>query len=892
VAIIADPADPIANAKAAQWALAELKQSLNRRQITVQLVPRIADAPTTAQLVLAAGTEQSLARAIFNAARLDSPQRVEALALASGRAGGRSVLLASGYDSRALVYALLELADRITYADRPLDGLQLPRPVLEAPANQVRSNMRLFASDIEDKSWFYDRDYWRRYLSMLAAERFNRFNLALGLGYDFPTGIRDAYFHFAYPFLVTVPGYDVRVTGLPEGERERNLDMLRFISDETSARGLDFQLGIWTHAYQWTNSPHANHVIQGLTPQTHAAYGRDALRALLMACPAINGVTFRVHGESGVAEGSYVFWKTVFEGLKECGRRVGLDMHAKGMDAEMIDVALATGLPVTISPKFWAEHMGLSYHQAAIRPTEMPPLDRRDEGFFSKSSGSRSFLRYGYGDLLVEARHYNIVHRIWPGTQRLLLWGDPVLAGGYGRIGSFCGSNGVELFEPLSFKGRKGSGLPGGRDAYADRSLKTADDFEKYSYGYRLWGRLLYNPDAKPETWQRQLVKDYGRSANSVELALSNAGRILPLITTAHLPSAANNNFWPELYSNMPIVDPKRGHPYGDTPSPKVFGTVSPLDAQLFSTIDDFAQRILSGGPDGRYSPTQVASWLTELADAASRALDKARRQATNTAEPGFRRMAADTSIQINLGRFFAWKLRAGVLFAFYQRTEDKRFLQEAIAAYHHARQAWLQLTGDAVGVYVRDITFGFDAHLRGHWRDRLPAIDQDIADMESLLSLPSTRDSQMGVRTPASPSPPPGDRGGERRSKSFEEIVRAVFKKAEPPPFTAKHLPSTTFQRGQPLKIALAFSGKSDAAHLMSARVFYRHANQAEEFRSSEMISDAGSFKAEIAGAYTNSAFPLLYYFELCDQNGRAWIHPGLGASLSQQPYYVVVPA
>src|SRR5262249_60659394 len=114
------------------------------------------------------------------------------------------------------------------------------------------------------------------------------------------------------------------------------------------------------------------------------------------------------------------FWKTVFNGLTQCGRTVGLDMHAKGMDEQMIDLALATGLPVTISPKFWAEHMGLPYHQAAIRPTEKPPRDRRDEGFFSKSSGSRSFLRYGYGDLLAEGRRDGVLHRIWPSTQRLV----------------------------------------------------------------------------------------------------------------------------------------------------------------------------------------------------------------------------------------------------------------------------------------------------------------------------------------------------------------------------------------------------------------------------------------------------------------------------------------
>ena len=199
-----------------------------------------------------------------------------------------------------------------------------------------------------------------------------------------------------------------------------------------------------------------------------------------------------------------------------CGRRVEIDMHAKGMDPTMIALAVATGLPVNISPKYWAEHMGLPYHQAAIRPVELPRQDRRDQGFFSKSSGSRSFLRYGYGDLLSENRPYGVLHRMWPGTQRLLLWGDPAMAAAYGRASSFCGSSGAELFEPLSFKGRKGSGLPGGRDAYADASLRPARDYEKYLYAYRLWGRLLYNPDAQPETWRRFLDKEYGPAADGV----------------------------------------------------------------------------------------------------------------------------------------------------------------------------------------------------------------------------------------------------------------------------------------------------------------------------------------------------------------------------------------
>ncbi len=68
---------------------------------------------------------------------------------------------------------------------------------------------------MEDKPWFNDKEMWPQYLTILATQRFNRFNLALGIGYDFLRNVTDAYFIFAYPFLLPVAGYNVKVRGLP-----------------------------------------------------------------------------------------------------------------------------------------------------------------------------------------------------------------------------------------------------------------------------------------------------------------------------------------------------------------------------------------------------------------------------------------------------------------------------------------------------------------------------------------------------------------------------------------------------------------------------------------------------------------------------------------------------
>jgi hypothetical protein len=769
----------------------------------------------------------------------------------NGSGPGDASLPVGGTDERGTVYALLELADRVRHAD-PGTALTIPKLILEQPLNTVRSISRMFVSDVHDKPWFNDREMWPAYLTMLATNRFNRFSLALGIGYDFLRQVTDAYFLFAYPFFLDVPGYKVRAVNLPDEERDRNLAMLKFISEQTVLRGMEFQLGIWTHGYQWVNSPGANYTIDGLTAENHAAYCRDALAMLLKECPAISGLTFRIHGESGVPEGSYDFWKTVFQAVSGCGRKVEIDMHSKGIDQSMIDVGLATGMPVKVSPKFWAEHMGMPYHQADIRPQEQPKAGRNDQGFFALSSGSRSFTRYGYADLLRDDRKYGVLHRIWPGTQRLLLWGDPVFAAGYSRAFRFCGSSGVEIFEPLSFKGRRGSGV-GDRCGYADESLRPKWDWQKYDYTYRVWGRLLYNPDADPEGWRRGLRNP------AAAASLANASRILPIITTAHGPSAANNSYWPEMYTNQSIANPNQKHPYSDMPSPKVFGNVPAFDPQLFATVNDFAQEVLHGKRSGKYSPLEVAAWLDDLADNATRQLGLAGTQKTQE----FRRLSVDVSMQAGLGKFFAAKLRAGVLWAAYDQTNDRPLLLEAQKQYRLARNAWAQLANRAKGVYAPDITVGEQTWLRGHWLDRLQAIDDDMVEMGKRLDV--ARDTFK-----------------PEAKMALAEMTRDPRRSGPP----CRHTTPDAFHPKQPLDLELAMlPGRTASA----VRLYYRHVNQAERFQVTELKGAAGRYRGTVPAEYTDSPYALEYYFEVIGGPLRAWLCPGFAPSLANQPYFVV---
>jgi hypothetical protein len=870
VSIISDPGDSIASSPQGTWAAKELERALTDKQVKVSRHATVAEAPAGDLCIVLSGGTTPMAQGLLKQAGANIATSPESLALATGKVAGKKVILASGSDARGLVYAVLELSDRVDCGTSPMAALEMTKPFLEQPTNTVRSINRCFQSDIEDKPWFNDKAMWSAYLTMLASNRFNQFNLSMGLGYDYPQAVTDSYTYFTYPFFIAVPGYEkVKAGNLSDAERDSNLDILRFISTECAARGIDFTLGLWNHAYVMSKNSKPTYPIEGLTEETHAPYCRDALHTLLTACPGITGLTMRVHGESGIVEGNYGFWEVVFQGITKLDRKITVNLHAKGTSQRMIDMAEATGKPVSLTPKYWAEHLGLPYQPASIRETEKPPAEGEKAGsLFELSSGARKFLRYSYGDLFTKGRKHDVYFRIWPGTQRVLLWGDPKLAAGDGRGFHMCGSLGVDLFEPLSYKARGGSGVssaPGSRCSYEDRTLAPAYDWEKFAYSYRVWGRYIYNPDADPAGCHRYLNKQMKAAGPAIAQALASASRVLRIVTTSQDPSAANWTFWPEMYTNMTIVDESLNTMYRDTPAPKVYGNVSPLDPQIFVAINESVMDYMTGKSNSRYSPLEVAQWLDKYTADADKNLAEAKASSSVAASPEYRRAVLDIQIQSGLGKFFSAKIRSAALFYIYQQTGDHAVLDQAVSQYKKARDAWSAFATQAKGKYMNDVTYGGPKHMRGNWLDRLAAIDADIVAMQ------------------AAPAKPSGSVSEATKQAAIHQVMSAT---ARPIP-TCHHTPKATFQANTPQAIELRVG-----PGITGARLVYRKVNQALYYETVEMTSSGGVYHATIPAEYTNSPYSLQYYFELQHSPKVATMYPGLGSDLTDRPYFLVEQA
>src|SRR5689334_11443649 len=135
VALISDPTDSLISSPSVQWAIGELRQTVEAKGATFAVAASAAEAGDFNVGIVIAGEPRALPS--------------EGFRLTPAKLSSKPGLHTSASDARGYVYALTELADRVRHGADPVAALTLAGPLQEQPANTVRSIARAFVSDVE-----------------------------------------------------------------------------------------------------------------------------------------------------------------------------------------------------------------------------------------------------------------------------------------------------------------------------------------------------------------------------------------------------------------------------------------------------------------------------------------------------------------------------------------------------------------------------------------------------------------------------------------------------------------------------------------------------------------------------------------------------------------------
>ena len=779
----------------------------------------------------------------------------------------------AGSDERGMMYALLELADRVEA--QGLSSLDDVGSLVETPDNEVRGVDRFLMGPPED-DWFYDEEFWHYYFARLARARFNRFVLT--------TGFDTSFMSPPYPFLVDVPGFpDVGVSDRVDESREGHLALLRRIADLSHQYGLEFVFGTWQQRTRSVNRDmQDDEVDQGFLVENlpldddeqFTEYCSRGLEALLVAAPEIDGVQLRVNFESGVGDRSTAeeFWRRITAApaaaAEERGKEVRLDVRAKGLTDNMIRWAQETGVDLTISTKYWCESTGLPYHTTQMRQGELDNLADMNKA-----------RRYSYSNLLEKPRYYDFLYRLWVvGTNRLFLWGDPDYARRFSKTVRFGDSVGFEILAPLAMKGGHFE-IQESWPLFDDPDLRDYEwEDERYWAWYLLFGRLGYNADTDPEVWERAFRAHFGEAAPHVLDAYESASRVLPLLTAAHLTKHPTNWNWAELDTGGALFAENNYNPrFGDV----TYATAEPSDPAVFYRIDEFVTDLLAEEPSGKYTPLQLASWFNRLADNTRVAVDAARSTTADgdqTAE--FDTTVLDMQMIAELADYHAEKTRAATALRFYQETDDTADLRDAYTHMRAAIESWSALVDRGEGTYHDDLVFAMGASSahEGNWADRLEGeLLVDLDTLERLLG-------QVGIDPSAVSGPaerPDGQVEGRLASLSVGDV--AAF-----PSETPEVVVPDVHPVGKDLPVRLT---AGPLVQLEDVTLHYRHTDQLKgEFESSDMETVGTEYRGTVPGDYLTGEWDLLVYITATDENGNGVVAPGVFHAEEPAPYLEVV--
>jgi len=673
--------------------LSKIVSALEAKNVAVEQVASL-DAAKGGTLIVVGAAQESPAADLLTAAGGSPPDVPEALAIRHTQCNGKPALVVCGSDDRGLMYAELDMADRIGWAADPGKPLSEVKDAAEKPAVPERALSKLVINRSEFESYCFSEEYWTQYLDMMAANRYNTFVLMLGYS-------SAGYFDPPYPFLFDIEEFpDVRVVEITKEQQQRNVEMFNTIVRMTHDRGMDFTLALWTHIYRGVKEPTPG-LAWGLTDDNLVAYTKAAFAKFLQLVPGFDGIQFRLHVESSVKLPQQIpFWDAVLGVIKESGQNIRADMRVKGSTDDMIEAAFEHGLNMRLTTKYWGEQMGLPYH-----PTHI--------------TGRNQFKRrHTYADLLHNPPSYKMHYRLWNhGTTRILQWADPEYVRRFAGTVDLSNGDGFEVHEMMAFK------MAHRRDETYDL-LKPQHqyyrwEFERFWHFFQVFGRVGYNPDTPPEVWRVEFEKRFGKDAAPyIEQALHSASRIVPRIIAYNLTDLSADCAWPEKqrWNELPV-----------------YARSEPSDTAQFMCIEEAARHYLQGKDSARRWPQHTSRWFEAVSKEVFDLVAKAEENIGSNANKEFASTIIDLKVLANISRYHSQRIHAGLQYAFFDCAHDLNALREAIRHERDAIATWEEIVKLTDGVYHDDIVMGGAPRLTGSWKTELVELKKGLEQLEEM---------------------------------------------------------------------------------------------------------------------------------------------------------------
>ncbi len=826
---------------AASHGIEKLSAALRAKGLACQKAASLDDAQGKFVIVAGLAAGDGPASRLLKEGSHPVPEGPEALVIRRTQWKGRPLCLIAGSDDRGLMYAALDVADRIGWSTDPGTPFAEVRDTAEKPDVPERALSLYTMNRAYWESRFYDEDYWARYLDLLAQSRFN--SLVVIFGYE-----NGGFLAPCYPYFFDVEDFpDVRMVGISPEQQRRNLAALKRLIAMAHARGLGFTVGIWDHIYrggvQGGGIPGAEKIppkptpglVWGVTEKNLTPYTTAALAKFLRLVPEVDAIQFRMHDESGLKKTEQeAFWRAVFRVMKQQAPNVRFDARAKGLPDTVIEAGLEMGVKLRITTKYWMEQMGMPFHATHINRQNQ--FDRR----------------HSYADLLRYPQRYKMHWRLWNGgTARVLLWGDPEFARRFAESTHLYDGDGFEVNEPLCTKMEAQPHDAKPFDLLNPKYRYYDYEFERYWHFFQAFGRMGYNPSTPAEVWRREFERRFGKEAGPhVEKALHRASWVLPRIVAACYP-----------YGYFPMT---RGwaekQRLGDLPA---YARAEGSDIEQFASFDEEAGNLIEGRETAKTRPPQTARWFVDAAAEVLAEVGEAEKLVGDRRSKEFDSTVTDLKILANLARFHADRIPAAVRYRLFERTGDVKALDEAILYERRATDAWRQLVAAAGDVYADDLMMGVRrASLCGHWRDELAALEKGLASLD---------EKRRQFRPPAT-------------VKTAPRYVPPLAPLDLYPPEIV-HQPVTRAPAGKPLAIAAEVRA---AQGIKWVRLRYRSVNQQQDYRMLPMLptGQQNQFRAVIPAEEIVPKWDLMYFIEVMDNRGNGKIHP----DFSREAPYIVV--